>query len=52
VPKGFVLILRGTRDVANPYITAARIESAATPLFESWGGTARLKACMGVYRRS
>lgn len=52
VPNGFVLILPGTRDVANPYITAPRIVSAATPLFESWGGAERLKACMGVYHRS
>lgn len=52
VPKGFVLILPGTRDVANPYITTARIESAAAPLFESWGGAERLKACASVYRRS
>ena len=52
VPKGFVLILPGTRDAANPYLTTSRIEAAAAPLFQAWGGTDRLKACMQVYRRS
>ena len=52
VPKGYVLILPGTRDAARPYMTADRIETAARPLFESWGGADRLQACMRVYRRS
>ena len=52
VPKGFVLILPGTRDARNPYITATRIEAAAAPIFQAWGGVDRLKACMQVYRRS
>lgn len=45
-PPTAVLIFPGTRDLEQPYMTPDRIEVATRPLFEKWGGVARLSACV------
>jgi hypothetical protein len=49
VPKTFVLILPGTRNQADPYMTRAAIERNAAARFASWGGQERLAACAAAY---
>ncbi|WP_165494114.1 glycoside hydrolase family 75 protein [Aquitalea sp. USM4] len=44
-PPTAILIFPATRDTKDPYITADRIETAARPLFENWGGVERMRAC-------
>ena len=44
-PPTAVLIFPGTRDDNDPYLTVDRITAAARPLFETWGGVGRMKAC-------
>lgn len=44
-PPTAVLIFPRTRDANDPYLTADRIAAAARPLFDTWGGVARMKAC-------
>lgn len=50
VPKAFVLILPGTRNAAQPYMTADRIETDAKAAFQAWGGAERLNACRAAYQ--
>jgi hypothetical protein len=52
VPKAFVLVLPGSRNGANPYMTVDRIEASATTAFATWGGLERLKACAAIYKRN
>jgi hypothetical protein len=47
----FVLVLPGSRDSQDPYMSRARIESDAATRFEQWGGLERLRACEAVYRQ-
>jgi len=49
VPRAFVLIFPGTRDVANPFMTTLRIDAVARTKFEAWGGVARLMVCAREY---
>lgn len=49
VKRAAVLIFPGTRDVQSPYLTRDRIEAAASPLFQQWGGVERLQACATAY---
>ncbi|HEX8144147.1 MAG TPA: hypothetical protein VF553_16215 [Pyrinomonadaceae bacterium] len=49
VRRALVLIFPSTRDVANPYLTTARIDENARRRFEEWGGVARLTACAAAY---
>jgi hypothetical protein len=49
VSRAVVLIFPGTRDSANPFMTAGRIEQAARMKFEAWGGVTRLQACARDY---
>lgn len=51
VPNTITLVLSGTRDSANPYLTKERIEREAAVQFASWGGIERLRACASSYRR-
>ena len=46
-----VLVFPGTRDTAQPFMTPDRVEAVARPLFDAWGGLARLRACKASYRR-
>jgi len=49
VPRSFVLVFKGSRDVAQPYMTTDRIDQDAAKRFEDWGGVARAKACIKAY---
>lgn len=45
-----VLIFTGSRDVAQPYLSAERIDPDARQRFSTWGGLDRAKACIREYR--
>lgn len=51
VPRAIVLVLPGTRDAANPFMTPERIDEAAKKHFDTWGGVARLESCAAQYMR-
>jgi len=50
VGRTVTLVLPGTRDAADPYMTRERIDRDAAVAFARWGGAARLKACDAAYR--
>lgn len=50
VPYAAVLIFPRTRDAENPFLTTARIDPAAKTAFDAWGGLARLKSCVAIYK--
>jgi hypothetical protein len=50
VPAAFVLVLPGTRDIAEPFLTQPRIDQAGRQAFERWGGMERFAACRLAYR--
>jgi len=52
VDMATVLIFPGTRDEENPYLSQARIDTAAETLFGRWGGLERLQACVRSQRPS
>jgi hypothetical protein len=48
-PPTVVIVFPGTRNAADPWMTPERIEAAARPLFEKWGGIARAQSCSKSY---
>lgn len=49
VSRAYVLILSGTRDTQQPYMSQGRIDEAGRLAFERWGGRPRLEACRVAY---
>jgi hypothetical protein len=43
--RAVTVIFANTRDSNQAFINQDRIDAAAKPLFEAFGGLARLKAC-------
>jgi hypothetical protein len=48
-PPTVVIVFPGTRNAAAPWMTPERIDAAARPLFEAWGGVERARACSAAY---
>lgn len=48
-PPTLVVVFPGTRNTAAPWMTPERIDAAARPLFEAWGGVERARACSAAY---
>jgi Fungal chitosanase of glycosyl hydrolase group 75 len=49
VSRAYVLILPGTRNAGQPYMSQDRIDAAGRHAFEQWGGRERLAACRTAY---
>lgn len=48
-PPTVVIIFPGTRNATEPLMTPERIDAAARPLFEEWGGIERANGCIRAY---
>lgn len=48
-PPTVVIVFPGTRNTAAPWMTPERIDAAARPLFEKWGGVERARSCSARY---
>ena len=48
-PPTVVIGFPGTRNATEPWMTPERINAAALPMFEKWGGVERARNCVRAY---